>query len=80
MNPHDSSEELKMKVARSVSMAGLSRSAYLLGWAAAFLLLIACVATLGQTSGGQEAFVRQSTPELLTFDEPAKSCASLQPV
>jgi hypothetical protein len=34
-----------------------------------FLLLIACVATLGQTSGGQEEFVRQSAPQLLTFDE-----------
>ncbi|HWO31451.1 MAG TPA: endonuclease/exonuclease/phosphatase family protein [Candidatus Acidoferrum sp.] len=69
MKQHDSLEELKMKIARSVRMPALSKSAYLLGWAAAFLLLIACVATTGQTSGDQEEFVRQSAPELLTFDE-----------
>jgi endonuclease/exonuclease/phosphatase family metal-dependent hydrolase len=69
MNPHDSSGELKMKIARLVRMPLLSRSAYMLGWTVGFLVLIACVATLGRTSADQEEFVRQSAPQLLTFDE-----------
>ena len=69
MNLYDSPEELKMKIARPVRMPSLSRSAYMLGWTAAFLLLIAGVATLGQTSGSKADYVRQSAPKLLSFDE-----------
>jgi endonuclease/exonuclease/phosphatase family metal-dependent hydrolase len=69
MNPYDSPEELKMKIARPVRMPSLSRSAYMLGWTAAFLLLIAGVATLGQTSGSKADYVRQSAPKPLSFDE-----------
>jgi endonuclease/exonuclease/phosphatase family metal-dependent hydrolase len=69
MSPHDSSGELKMKIARLVRMPSLSRFACMLGWTAGSLVLIACVAALGQTSGAQEEFVRQSAPQLLTFDE-----------
>jgi len=69
MNPYDSAEELKMKIARSVRMPSLSRSASMLGWTPGFLLLIACVATLGQTPGNKAEYVRQSAPKPLTFDE-----------
>jgi hypothetical protein len=41
----------------------------MLGWTVGFLVLIACVAILGCTSADQEEFVRQSSPQLLTFDE-----------
>jgi endonuclease/exonuclease/phosphatase family metal-dependent hydrolase len=58
-----------MRIARSMRMLLLSRSAYMLGRTAGFLVLIACMAALGQTSGSQEEFVRQSAPQLLTFDE-----------
>ena len=58
-----------MKIARLVRMPSLSRFACMLGWTAGSLVLIACVAALGQTSGAQEEFVRQSAPQLLTFDE-----------
>jgi len=58
-----------MKIAQLMGMPSLSRSACMLGWTAGFLMLIACVATLGQTSGGEDEFVRQSAPQLLTFDE-----------
>jgi endonuclease/exonuclease/phosphatase family metal-dependent hydrolase len=69
MNPHDSSGELKMKIARSVGMPSLSKAACLLAWSAGCLVLILCLDALGQTSGGQGEFVRQSAPQLLTFDE-----------
>ncbi len=69
MNPYDSPEELKIKIAQTVRMPSLSRSAHMFGWTAGFLLLIACVATLGQTPGNKAEYVRQSAPKLLTFDE-----------
>lgn len=58
-----------MESARSLSKPSRSRFAYILGCTTGFLLLIACVATLGQTPANQEKYVRQSAPELLTFDE-----------
>jgi hypothetical protein len=58
-----------MKIARLVRMPSHSKSAYMLGWTVGFLVLIACVAILGCTSADQEEFVRQSSPQLLTFDE-----------
>ncbi|MGA7964061.1 MAG: endonuclease/exonuclease/phosphatase family protein [Candidatus Acidiferrales bacterium] len=58
-----------MEIARPVTKLARSRFVYVLVCAAGCLLLGARVATLGQTSKGDEKYVRRSAPELLTFDE-----------
>ncbi len=69
MNPHDSPEELRLEVPRSVRKPSRSIFLHMLEWTTGFLLLIVCVGALGQSPTGKEEYVRQSAPELLTFDE-----------
>jgi endonuclease/exonuclease/phosphatase family metal-dependent hydrolase len=42
---------------------------HMIGWTAAFLVLLVCVGALGHTGAGKEDYVRLSTPKLLSFDE-----------
>jgi endonuclease/exonuclease/phosphatase family metal-dependent hydrolase len=69
MNPHDSPEGLRLEVPRSVRKPSRSIFLRMLEWTTGFLLLIVCVSALGQSPTGKEEYVRQSAPELLTFDE-----------
>jgi endonuclease/exonuclease/phosphatase family metal-dependent hydrolase len=69
MNPHDSPEGLRLEVPRSVRKPSRSIFLRMLEWTTGFLLLIVCVGALGQSPTGKEEYVRQSAPELLTFDE-----------
>lgn len=60
---------LKMESAQSLRKPSRGRFAYILGCTTGFVLLIGCIGAFGQTPAKPEKYVRQSAPELLTFDE-----------
>jgi endonuclease/exonuclease/phosphatase family metal-dependent hydrolase len=69
MNPQDCPERSRLEVPRSVRKPSCSIFLRTRLWTTGFLLLIACVGALGQSPAAKQQYVRQSAPQLLTFDE-----------
>src|SRR5271154_4800704 len=69
MNPHNWLERSRLEAPRSVRKPSCSIFLHTHLWITGFVLLIVCVGALGQSPAGKEEYVRQSAPQLLTFDE-----------